>query len=102
MKLGIDVELRNQSGAVVDAIEDTDGILGGSIGLLSGTRLLCYLVPWGDAVFNQAQAADLLTDMNEVSSRNEGSAVAGHLTNVRPLVEHLSRETHYYLWFMGD
>ena len=100
--MGIDAELRTQSGAVLESVADSENVLSRAQGLLPGTRLLCYLVPWGDATFNQAQASDLSNDILEVCSRNEGSAVAEHLRKISPLVEGLSKETHQYIWFVGD
>lgn len=100
--MGIDAELRSESGAVLESVADAQNVLSKAQGLLSGTRLLCYLVPWGDAIFNQAQASDLSNDISEVCSRNESSAVAEHLKKISPLVERLSKETHQYLWFVGD
>ena len=68
----------------------------------SGTRLLRYLMPWGDAIFNQAQADDLLNDIWVVKSNNPDTPLSQMLSKLEPLVEKLSRETHMYLWFVGD
>lgn len=68
----------------------------------SGTRLLQYLVPWGDAMFNQAQASDLAMDVRDVCGNLERSALADHLRIIEPLIERLAAETHSYLWFIGD
>src|SRR5262249_10831377 len=70
--------------------------------MFSGTRLLRYLVPWGDAIFNQAQADDLLNDIYIVKSNNPGTPLSEMLSKVDPLVEKLSREAPLYLWFIGD
>ena len=68
----------------------------------SGTLLLRYLTPWGDASFNQAQASDLANDISAVKKANPGTPLFDLLSGVEPLVEKLSRETHLYLWFVGD
>jgi hypothetical protein len=64
--------------------------------------LLRYVVPWGDAIFNQAQAADLESDIAGVKRENPDPDLLEILAKVEPLVAQLSRETHVYLWFVGD
>ncbi len=59
-------------------------------------------MPWGDAIFNQAQADDLLNDIWVVKSNNPDTPLSQMLSKLEPLVEKLSRETHMYLWFVGD
>ena len=59
-------------------------------------------MPWGDAIFNQAQADDLLNDIYVVKSNNPGTPLYEMLSKLEPLVEKLSREVHLYLWFVGD
>lgn len=61
-----------------------------------------YLTPWGDAIFNQAQAADLANDIGMMKNAYVGTSLYELLTKIEPLVEQLSRETHLYLWFVGD
>jgi len=50
--VGIDAEPRTESGEVLESVGDVQNVLRDAGGLLSGTRLLCYLAPWGDTVFN--------------------------------------------------
>jgi len=64
--------------------------------------LLKYLVPWGDAIFNQAQAIDLASDIARAKDANPGTPLFELLSRIEPLVETLARETHLYLWFVGD
>ena len=99
----INVQLRRESGEVIDEVHDSLMILSrASNRSFTGTRLLKYLVPWGDAVFNQAQADDLANDISMVKNANLGTPLFDMLLAVEPLVEKLSRETHLYLWFVGD
>jgi len=67
-----------------------------------GTRLLKYLVPWGDAVFNQAQADDLESDIADVKRAQSDRDLLEMLDAIEPLVSRLRREAHVYLWFVGD
>jgi hypothetical protein len=101
--MGIGAQLRNESGKVLDEVSDRRMALSRAArGVLSETRLLKYLLPSGDAVFNQAQANDLADDIRAVVSAHAGAPLADVLTDVERLVDRLSRETHLYLWFVGD
>ena len=101
--MGIEVRLRRETGEVLGEVDDCKMALSrATSGLLSGTRLLRYLVPWGDAVFNQAQANDLRDDVRELLRTHRGSPLGDVLVQIEPLIEQLSAETHAYLWFIGD
>jgi hypothetical protein len=101
--MGIEVQLRREGGDVIEAVGDPQMVLSRvAQRSFSETRLLRYLVPWGDAVFNQAQASDLANDIRMVKNANAGTPLFQLLSEIEPLVEKLSRETHLYLWFVGD
>jgi hypothetical protein len=102
--MGIDIQLRSESGDVLAEIDDADMTLSRAAlrATFASTRLLKYIVPWGDAVFNQAQASDLSADVRDVLRSNVHAPLANKLENLQPLVDRLSRETHVYLWFVGD
>jgi hypothetical protein len=101
--MGIEVQLRREGGEVIEAVGDPQMVLSHAAqGAFSGTHLLRYLVPWGDAVFNQAQASDLANDIRLVKNGNAGTPLFQLLSEIEPLVEKLSGETHLYLWFIGD
>ena len=100
--MGIEVQLRDERGEVLAEVCDSDMVLSRASRALSDTRLLKYLVPWGDAIFNQAQAADLDADIRLVCERHPGTALAERLGAVRALVDRLAAEVHVYLWFVGD
>jgi hypothetical protein len=101
--MGIEVQLRREDGAVIETVGDPQMVLSRAAQrAFSGTHLLRYLVPWGDAVFNQAQASDLAADILLVRNANAGTPLSQLLSEIEPLVERLSRETQLYLWFVGD
>lgn len=101
--MGIDVQLRSESGEVLDAVGDVQEALSRAARRsLAGTRLLKYVVPWGYAIFNQAQAADLADDIRIVKNANPDTPLPRLLCKIEPLVEKLSRGAHIYLWFIGD
>ncbi len=102
--MGIDVQLRRENGQVVASVDDPRMVLSrASIeGRFAETTLLRYLDPYGDAVFNSAQAGDLLTDIRERAHRHPTEAIGEFLRSLEPLVERLSSEAGVYLWFVGD
>lgn len=101
--MGIVVLLKREDGEVIAEVNDHRMTLSrATSGPLTDTRLLRYLVPWGDAIFNQAQAGDLRDDIRQILRSHAGTPLAEVLASVEPLVERLSRETHVYLWFVGD
>jgi hypothetical protein len=99
----IDVQLRKENGEILKEVGDK-GALSRAAGCasLQNTHLLKYIVPWGDAIFNQAQAGDLLSDVRQVTAGNPGSPLGHHLLQVEPLVVKLGSDPHIYLWFVGD
>jgi len=72
--MGIDVRLKSESGEVLVEVGDPKMVLSRATKhAFAETRLLKYLVPWGDAMFNQSQANDLRDDIRQcraLSSRN--------------------------------
>ena len=101
--MGIDVQLRSETGDVLDSVDDGQMILSRATRqAFAGTNLLRYLEPWGDAMFNQAQSGDLMADIRLIKETNPNTPLADLLSKVEPLVDRLSRETHTYLWFVGD
>jgi hypothetical protein len=101
--MGIEVRLRGEDGEVLQEVGDGRMVLArASQGTLASTRLLRYLIPYGDTVFNQAQASDLHDDLREVMREHAGTPLAYIASRIEPLVERLRSETHLYLWFIGD
>jgi hypothetical protein len=101
--MGIEVRLKRESGEVLAEVYDRQMALSrATSGALTGTRLLRYLLPYGDAVFNQAQADDLRDDVSHLLRSHPDTPLSAVLAEVEPLIERLSAETHVYLWFIGD
>jgi len=101
--MGIEVRLKRENGEILAEVDDHQMALSrATAGPLTSTRLLRYLMPWGDAVFNQAQANDLRDDVRELLRTHGGTPLGDVLAQVEPLIDQLSVETHAYLWFIGD
>jgi hypothetical protein len=101
--MGIDVQLREHD-EVLAEVGDPKMVLSHAArsAAFAQTRLLKYLSPWGDAIFNQAQAEDLSADIADVRRAHGDPQVAEMLSRLEPLVARLSQEAHAYLWFVGD
>jgi glutathione synthase/RimK-type ligase-like ATP-grasp enzyme len=101
--MGIDAQLREHDEILVE-VGDAQMVLSRAAGssAFSQTRLLKYLEPWGDAMFNQAQANDLAADIADVTRANADPQLVQILSSLEPLIARLSSEAHTYLWFIGD
>ncbi len=101
--MGINVQLRSEGGEIFEQVYDLDNALSlATQRELTETRLLKYLVPWGDSVFNQAQAVDLDRDVSELLQTRLDRDLKAVLQHARPLLERLGSDAHLYLWFVGD
>jgi hypothetical protein len=104
--MGINVQLKSEAGDILGEVLDHDMTLSrAATSTFSGTRLLKYLTPWGDAIFNHLQAGDLALDIRDIRATRQaqkGTRLLELLGQIEPLVEELSRKSHVYLWFVGD
>ena len=101
--MGINVRLKRETGEVLAEVGDPHMVLSRATHrAFAETRLLRYVVPWGDTVFNQAQADDLAADLRNVTNAHPDTPLSALLSELEPLVQALSREAHAYLWFVGD
>jgi hypothetical protein len=100
--MGIDVQLRRESTDILAEVNDARTVLARARHrAFSSTRLLKYLVPWGDAVPNQAQADGLESNIAYVRRARSEPDFLAMLDAIEPLVAHLARETHVYFWYGG-
>lgn len=69
---------------------------------LTSSVCLRFVVPWGDAVFNQAQNSDLLNELSAEVREARDPEVRDQLEKIIRLVELARNETHTYIKFIGD
>jgi hypothetical protein len=69
---------------------------------LSTSVCLRFVLPWSDAVFNQAQIPELLEELRNEASESRDTEVRAHLEKVIRLVEQAVDQTHTYIKFIGD
>ena len=97
------MQLRQEDGVVLEEVGDHQMALARATShALAGTRLLRYLMPHGDAMFNQAQTGDLRDHIRQIMGDHAGTTLGEVASRIEPLVERLLSETHAYLWFVGD
>jgi hypothetical protein len=101
--VGINVELRDESGAVLGSILDPGMILSrfASSTQAQHSAVLKHLDPAGDLVLNRSQAAALLMELPALIQASAGPLRAT-LERTRALAEQCAGGTHIYLWFVGD
>ena len=101
--MGINVELRDESGAVLGSISDSGMILSrfAHSTQARNSTFLKHLDPAGDLVLNRSQAASLLTELPALIQDSTGPLRAA-LEGTRNLAEQCAAGTHTYLWFVGD
>lgn len=102
--------LRNERGEAIRGLPDPTGgtfdAAGGFERLLPyedrSFRLLCYVNPYGDTVFNTVQMADLLMDLERLAALDPKPIETRGLDRLRVIAERCRREPHAYVWFIGD
>jgi hypothetical protein len=96
------IELRAENGLVLDRVVDE-----GAIARLSqaapfdNTVCLRFVDPYGETVFNAAQAAVLGRELEaRLGSTGEGDREM--LARIVELTDRCAGEVHRYVWFIGD
>jgi hypothetical protein len=104
--MGIDVawvdERHEQKQFVSDSMQVLTRLATSRWPKLTSSVCLRFVVPWGDAVFNQAQNPDLLNELSSEFREAQDPQVRDHLRKVIRLVEIAGNETHTYIKFIGD
>ena len=103
--MGIDVAWIDALGEIQQEVGDSHEVvsrLSFRWSKLTNTVCLRFVVPWGDAVFNQAQMAELLTELRSEAAGQASPQFREHLEKIIELVENASAHTHAYVKFIGD
>lgn len=69
---------------------------------LSTSVCLRFVLPWSDAVFNQAQVSELLDELRSEVAECKDAEIRAHLEKIVRLVERAVDQTHTYIKFIGD
>jgi hypothetical protein len=99
--MGIDVNLQDERGVVIESLHDEKSLLNKL--LPRGDRsLLSRIDPYGDTTFNRLQMDQFLSEWNELKKREIAPDQAKHLEKIETLALRCQREVHLYLKFIGD
>jgi hypothetical protein len=99
--MGIDIQLQDEDGKILERISDEKGLLHdllprGDHSLLSG------IDPYGDTIFNRIQVDAFLSEWSKLKLKELSSAQALHLDRVERLAFKCKESVHLYLKFVGD
>ena len=101
--MGIVVQLTDERGHSLATAADPHGFVDRVVdGTRDGLRLLTWVDPYGDTVFNKLQMPTFLDDWTRVRASVAGDRDEETWQRVRELAERCARETHVYLRFTGD
>ena len=98
------VRLETENGDTVDSIEVPLLFLDDSIvrDWNAPFQLLTFLDPYGDTVFNQLQAGQVLQELDCIRERLTNDADLRLLGRVIGLAQRCASTPHMYLRFLGD
>jgi hypothetical protein len=101
--VGIDVILQSETGKALHSVSDPLDLLPKLLRKVDSSNTTClrFIDPYGDAVFNRAQAL-VLVDELEGLLINADSATAEFLDQVIALARQVASDVHLYLKFQGD
>jgi hypothetical protein len=102
--VGIDVNLQDEQGAVLDTISDPGGL---TVLLIraageAGATCLRFVDLYGDTTFNRLQAEMLIPELEAAIAVASDERVANHGREVMRLAKACREDVHLYLKFVGD
>jgi hypothetical protein len=89
--------LDDPTGGTFDAAGDFDRLIPSDD---PSYRLIGYIDPYGDTIFNGLQMADLLDDLHRLQTAKPIESRG--LERLRRLAELCRDGVHLYVWFIGD
>ena len=99
--MGIDVNLQDERGAVIESLHDEKSLLNKLLPR-ENHSLLSGIDPYGDTIFNQLQMDQFLSELNELKKREMAPDQAKHLEKIETLALRCQRGVHLHLKFIGD
>ena len=106
----IRAELRDERGNAIRGLDDPSGGTFDAAGdfdrlLAAGSptcRLLHYVDPYGDTMFNSVQMSDVLDDIERLGQQELKPTERRGLDRLRAMCHRCRDSVHLYVWFIGD
>jgi hypothetical protein len=99
--LGIDVNLQDERGGVIEAIYDPRNLLNNLLPR-EDRSLLSGIDPYGNTTFNRLQIDQFLLEWKEIKKKQLTAEQAEHLQKIEDLALRSKNDVHLYLKFIGD
>ena len=101
--MGIDVIVQTEAGEELMSLGDPADLLPNLLSRLdvSSTACVRLINPYDDVVFNQAQAAVLVSELEGLRVQSSG-ATAEFLEGAIVLARHVASDVHLCIMFQGD
>lgn len=102
--MGIDVRWEDERGERLAELTDPGFLVARFLPPLDAREFPClrFVDPAGDTVFNQAQIAEVVRELERLSAKRHEPRVEAHLRSVLEFVRKAVGQTHTYIKFYGD
>jgi hypothetical protein len=102
--MGLIIRLEKEDGSHVEELVDYEDLLADILpdGDDPTSRLLRYVDPYGNTIFNRPQMSDLLAELRALRERSSVDRQRELIKGIQKLAEECQRTTHRYLKFYGD
>ena len=102
--MGINIRWENERGESLAELCDPGFLVMRFLPPFDASEFPClrFVDPAGDTVFNQAQIAEVVHELERLSAKHRDPRVEAHLKAVLEFVRHAVGKTHTYIKFYGD
>ncbi len=102
--MGIDLHWESERGEQLAALPDPDFLVERFLPSFDATEFPClrFVDAAGDTVFNQAQIAEVIAELERLRTRSYEPKVERHLQAVLRFAQQAAGTVHTYLKFYGD
>lgn len=102
--MGIDLRWENERGEPLGELGDPGFLVERFLPPFDARDFPClrFVDPAGDTVFNQAQIAEVIHELERLSAKRQEPRVEAHLRAVLEFVRQAVGKTHTYIKFYGD
>lgn len=102
--MGLTIRLQDEQGELIREQYDPQQLLNRYLPPLSDESYHClrFIDDYGDTYFNRPQIKTFLAEWDRVLAEVKEKEVKDLFLQIRALAEHVDREVHLYLKFVGD